>query len=76
MSDMPRVTGVVLSITAMVTGLQWMVPGLPALMQRSRDWLERPAQPPWAAAAPKSKGVVRDRRVLSSALRRINKSDS
>jgi hypothetical protein len=34
-SDMPRVTGVVLSITAIVTGLQWMVPGLPHLMQRS-----------------------------------------
>jgi rhomboid protease GluP len=29
------VTGVVLSITAMLTGLQWTVPELPQLMQRS-----------------------------------------
>ncbi len=35
MSEMPRATGVVLSITAFVTGLQWIVPGLPQLMQRS-----------------------------------------
>jgi membrane associated rhomboid family serine protease len=32
---MPRVTGVVLSITATVTALQWIVPGLPQLLQRS-----------------------------------------
>jgi membrane associated rhomboid family serine protease len=35
MSEMPRATGVVVSITAIVTGLQWIVPGLPELMQRS-----------------------------------------
>lgn len=30
-----KATGVVLSITAIVTGLQWIVPALPQLMQRS-----------------------------------------
>jgi rhomboid protease GluP len=35
MSKMPRATSVVLSITVLVTGLQWMIPGLPQLMQRS-----------------------------------------
>jgi rhomboid protease GluP len=35
MSEMPRATGVVVSITALVTGLQWIVPGLPQLLQRS-----------------------------------------
>ena len=35
MSEMPRAIAVVLSITALVTSLQWIVPGLPQLMQRS-----------------------------------------
>jgi rhomboid protease GluP len=35
MSEMPMATAVVLSITALVTSLQWIVPGLPQLMQRS-----------------------------------------
>ncbi len=35
MSDLPRATGVVLSITAIVTALQWIVPGLAQLLQRS-----------------------------------------
>ena len=33
--EMPRATGVVLLITPIVTGLQWIVPELPQLMQRS-----------------------------------------
>jgi hypothetical protein len=35
MSEMPTATGVVVSITAIVTGLQWIVRALPELMQRS-----------------------------------------
>ena len=35
MSEMPTATGLVVSITAIVTGLQWIVRALPELMQRS-----------------------------------------